>query len=113
MNKVLLDTNFIVSCIKQKIDFFNYFKMNGFKVLIPKQVLWELNNIPNSEFYKNILKKNKFSEIDIGKGHVDNKIINYLKNRPEIFIATLDAELKKNLKNKKIIIRKRKVLNIE
>lgn len=112
MKQALLDTNFIASCIKQKIDFFEELEFMGLKILIPKQVIQEIKKIPNSELALKILEKNKFEEIDIGKGHVDRRIKKFAEKNPEILIATLDRELKKQLKNRKIVIRGKKKLGI-
>ncbi len=48
MKKVILDTNFIVTCVKQKIDFFEDIKLQGIKILIPKQVIKETENLKTS-----------------------------------------------------------------
>lgn len=116
MKLALLDTNFILTCIKQKIDFFDEIKFMGLKILIPQQVIRELNGleIQSAKFSLKLLEKNKneFEEIDIGKGHVDKKILWYAKNNPDIIVATLDKELKEKLKNKKIVILGKKKLEI-
>ena len=44
-------------------------------------------------------------KIDIGKGHVDKKIIQYIKDKPNIIVATLDREMKSKIQNPKMIIR--------
>ena len=49
MKQALLDTNFILICLKQKIDFFEDIKFMGMKILIPKQVVDELKRITNSK----------------------------------------------------------------
>ncbi len=115
MKQVLIDTNFILTCIKQKIDFFEDLKLKGFEILIPKQIIRELKGIKqlNAKLALKILEKNKFKEIDIGKGVVDKKIIKYLKDKKNILIATLDKDLKEKLKNSKIIIKEKKRLSIQ
>jgi len=112
MKKIILDTNFIVSCIRNKIDLFE--ELVEYEVLIPKQVLNELKKL-NAELALKILERNKksFRVIDFKKRYVDKGIINYVKEKPEIIIATLDGELKNKLKNPKMIIRNRKKLTIE
>ncbi len=114
MKKILLDSNFIVTCVKQKIDFFEELKFMGLKILIPKQVLREIKGIkkPEAELSLKILGKNKFEEVEIGRGHVDKKIKNYADKNPEILVATLDNELKKKLKNQKVIIKGKRKLEI-
>lgn len=113
MKQVLLDTNFILTCINQKIDFFEDLELKGFKILIPKQVIRELKGIKTAGLGLKILEKNSFEEIDIGKGHVDKRIKKFAKENKETAIATLDKELKKSLDNPKIIIREKKRLDIQ
>ena len=114
MAKVLLDTNFILTCLKEKIDFFEDLTFMGLRIIIPKQVIKELRGMEEnkSKLAIKLLKKNSFEEIDIGKGHVDKKIINFLNKNPGILLATLDRELKSKVKNKKVVIRNKKRLEI-
>ena len=111
MKPVLLDTNFILTCIKQKIDFFEDLEFLGLEVLIPDGVIDELKKLKQTSILKS-LEKNNFNKIILTGKNVDNSIINYAKKNPEIFVATLDRELQKKLKNKKIIIRGKKKLEI-
>lgn len=113
MRKILLDTNFILTCIKQKIDFFEELETQGFKILIPKQVIRELEGLKDTQLALNILKKNSFDNIDIGKGHVDRRIEDFAKKDKNIIIATLDKEIKKNLENPKMVIKEKKRLVIQ
>jgi len=122
MKKVILDTNFILSCIKQKIDFFEDIKFKGLKILIPIQVIKELEFFSESDkklHFKEdakialkILKIKKFEKINLGKGKVDDLIVNFAKENQGIIIATLDQELKNKLQNSKLVIRKKKILEI-
>jgi hypothetical protein len=114
MKKVVLDTSFILTCVKQKIDFFEKIKFMGMQILIPKQVIREMKSInnSNSELSFKILKKNKFKEIDLGKGKVDNLLINFAKENKEVIVATLDREIKKKTPNSKLVIRGKKNLKI-
>ncbi|MEK6823875.1 MAG: PIN domain-containing protein [Nanoarchaeota archaeon] len=111
MKPALLDTNFILTCIKQKIDFFEELEFMGLKILIPEEVIDELKKLKQSSALK-LLEKNNFSKINLAGKNVDNSIINYSKKNPEILVATLDRELQKKLKNRKIIIRGKKKLEI-
>jgi len=113
MKQVLLDTNFIITCVKQKIDFFEELSSLGMEILIPKQVINELKR-NKEELAINLLnkEKNSFKIIDIGEEHVDKKIINYAEENLGIFIATLDRDIKNKIRNKKVIIRSKKKLEI-
>jgi hypothetical protein len=122
--KVLLDTNFILTCVKQKIDFFEYLEMHGIQILIPEQVIDEIKKMIVSKkkmHFKDdaklsiiVLKKynTKFKKIDLNWKNVDNAIMNYAKENPDIIIATLDKEIKTKLKNKKLIIQGKNRLEI-
>ena len=111
MKSVLLDTNFILTCIKQKIDFFEELRFMGFEIIIPDRVIDELKKLKQTLALK-LLEKNNFKKIILIGKDVDNSIINYAKKNPEIIIATLDKELSNKLKNRKIIIRGKKKLEI-
>jgi rRNA-processing protein FCF1 len=122
MNQILLDTNFIITCIKQKIDFFENLKLMGAQVLIPKQVISEIKMIANSmkklHFREDaklslvLLKKNPFKKIDLGLQDVDKGIKRFAKKNPKVIVATLDKELKDNIQNPKLVIRQKKKLEI-
>jgi rRNA-processing protein FCF1 len=114
MKQIILDTNFILTCVKQKIDFFEEISLMGIQIIIPKQVIAEIQRLktPNAQLALKLLEKNKFKKIDIGAGHVDKKIIQYLKDKPRIILATLDRELKSKVRNSKMVIRERKRLEL-
>ena len=123
MKTVLLDTNIILTCIKQKIDFFDDLEFMGMKILIPKQVIKEIEKLTKSKqklrfredakLALKILEKNDFQKVDIGKGHVDKRIKLFADEHPEMLVATLDKGLQEKLKNSKIIIREKKRLEIQ
>ena len=120
MKQILLDTNFILSCIKQKIDFFE--ELIGFRILIPKQVIREIKSIINSKkklhfredakLALKLLKGNSFKEIDLGKQHTDKLIIKFAEQHPKTIIGTLDREIKNKIKNQKGVIREKKRLKV-
>ena len=117
MKSVLLDTNFILTCIKEKIDLFHDIKMKGIEILIPSQVIREIEKISktNKKFSKDaevalkLLKVNKFKKIDLEESYVDKGIKRFADKNKEIIIATLDRELKVKLKNKLITIRRKRI----
>ena len=119
MKQILLDTNFLISCAKQKIDLFEFLEEEGFEILIPASVLAELENIASRKKGKDnlsaalalkILEKNNFTPIEIKGKTVDKSIINYVRENPGLTIATLDRDIQKRIKNKKLIIRGKKKL---
>jgi len=114
----LLDTNFILTCIKNKIDLFEELFLEGYKIIIPEQVLNEIKKFENKKSEARtalkILEKDFYEKPDLGKSKipVDNKIIKFAKENPKIIIATLDREIKNKIPNKKMIIRNRKKFEV-
>ena len=116
MKTSLLDSSFILTCAKQKIDFFEFLENEGFQIIIPRQVLEEVEKISKTKGFAKlaleILKKNKFKKIDLKTKNVDIGIIKYARKNPEIIVATLDREIKNRIRNQKLIIRGKKRLEI-
>jgi len=118
--KILLDTNFILTCIKQKIDFPNIADQiidKKIKWLIPQDVLNELGNIKDrtgiktldknaAELSFELLENLKPEIINLpGKNpNVDIKIVNYIIDK-DIVLATMDKNLKSRVNNKILTIR--------
>jgi rRNA-processing protein FCF1 len=122
MKKVILDSSFILSCVKQKIDFFEDIKLMGLQILIPDQVINEIKGIVNSKkklhfredakLALRLIEKNTFEKIDLKSKSVDKAIINFANENLEIIVATLDKEIKEKIKNQKLVIRRKKHLEI-
>jgi len=122
MKQTILDTNFILSCVKQKIDFFRDIPNIGLEILIPTQVIEEIKRVANStkklrfrddaKLAQVILEKNNFKEIDIRGKYVDKGLINYAKEHPKLVVATLDRDIKKKVTNFKLVIRGKKKLEL-
>ncbi len=111
--EVILDTNFIITCIKQKIDFFEELKFMGFRIVIPKQVIDELEKLKRN-FELKVLEANRdsFKLIRFKKGYVDKGMIEYSKKNPKAIVATLDRDLKSKIKNPIMVIRGKKQLEV-
>lgn len=116
MKQAILDTSFILTCVKQKIDFLEDLELKGIKILIPEQVLDELEKLseknPCAKLSLKILKTKKFRKIDLKQKNVDNGIIDFAKENPEFLVATLDKEIKKKTKNPHIVIRLKKKIEV-
>lgn len=122
MKQVVLDTNFILSCIDKKIDFIENIFLMGYEILLPEQVLFELKRIIASKKkykFKNaaevalkVLKDAEPKMIDLGVTYVDKGLVKYLKQNPKVILATLDNELKQKVQNKKMIIHKQNQLEV-
>ena len=122
MKEAILDTNFILTCVKQKIDFFRDIPNMGLNILIPTQVIEEIKRVANStkklkfrddaKLAQVILEKNKFTEIDIRGKYVDRGLIKYAKEHPRLIVATLDKDIKNKVTNSKLVIRGKKKLEV-
>ena len=126
--KILLDTNFILTCAKQKIDFpeiTNQITSQPIEWIIPQDVLNELDNIKRRaetktkdkqavELSFQLLQNLKHKIINLpGKNpNIDIKIVSYVLDKP-IVLATLDKNLKSRVKNKILTIRGKKNLEIK
>ena len=110
MRTAILDTSFILSAIRNKIDFFE--ELVGTKIIILKKVLEEIKRKDKTGLALQIIQKHKPKIINLGKSHTDKQIIRYAKEHPKVLVATLDREIKKAVKNPKIVIRRKKKLEI-
>ena len=112
-SQVILDTNFIISCIKQKIEFFEELKYLGFKIIIPKQVIDELIKL-NRKLELKILEKyrGEYRVIRFKRGYVDKGMIEFAQKNPRVIVATLDSDLKNKILNHKMVIRGKKRLEV-
>ncbi len=116
--KVILDTNFLVYCAKQKIDYIGEIGNllnEDCELAVPSVVVEELEKLRGGGIALQILEKN----IDENRvkvletsGNADEVIKNLAGKG--VIIATMDRELKNQLKNKGRIlsIRQKKKLEI-
>lgn len=118
--EAILDTNFIVSCIKRKIDFLGELDDLGFKVLVPRDVLEELKDLRlNSSHIDRqavdvaleLFSKRKVKKMKLPKGSVDSGLISLGKRGA--YIATLDAYIKRSVPNSVIIDSRKNGLMVE
>ena len=115
--KVIIDTNFILSCIRNRIDFFEELKFMGFLIIVPVQVVKELEKLSyklnEAKVALKLLKEYKPEEIDLKVSYVDEGILRLCHRNKEFIVATLDnALLDRIVKNPRIIIRNRKSLEV-
>ncbi len=102
---IYLDTNFLVYCIMQKIDYINELKRiidRNFELIIPSQVEDELIKLSKKGKTKEkiaskiALKEIKKFKKGFSEGYVDNALIDLaLHNKPSV-VCTNDKSLKKN-----------------
>jgi len=125
--KILLDTNFAITCAKNKIDFpslANEIINEKIEWIVPQDVLNELGNIKDrkgtKEKDKAAAKLSFLILADLapkiinlpGKNpNVDIKIVNYIIDK-DIILATMDKNLKSRVNNKILTVRGKKSLEL-
>lgn len=120
--KVILDTNFILTCVKQKIDLFSQLEdlLPGAEILIPQGAIEELVKLVQSRdltarereaasLALQILDKENITYLEFIERNVDDAIIAYARGDRGLVIATLDRGIVKRLpKHNFLTIRGRK-----
>lgn len=121
MRTAVLDTSFILAAVGHKIDVFEELRDMGFKPLIPEKVLSEIKSLSNDKKRKisdnakialKILEKNDFEKISPQGKNADNSIAFFAMKNPKSAVATLDKELKRKIKNQKIVIRGKSKIDV-
>ena len=113
MQKVILDTNFLLYILRNKVDLFselNRILDQNYKVCILDKSLDELRGKKLGKLAVEFAKK-YFKIIKTKKGKVDDLLL-----KQDAIIATMDKELKEKLKKRKkqiIIIRQKKYLKFD
>jgi rRNA-processing protein FCF1 len=131
--KIIVDTNFVLTCVKQKIDFVNLSEQlfdDEMQFFVPEEVLKELVMLVKRKGEKtkdkeaaklsikileNLEKKGRINKVKLENDNVDNGLVDYAKMNSEekFIIASLDKDLKKRVKNKILTIKGKKMLSIE
>ena len=115
--EILLDTNFIISCVKRKIDFNSLADEiidEKIEWIVPFEVLNELEEISKRKGEKETdklsakigLEMTKLigaKIINVHNKNVDQGILDYIKGK-NIVLATMDKELKKKSLSKILTI---------
>jgi len=120
--EVLLDTNFIISCLLKRIDFMEQLKEMGFQVKVPKEVLEELKDLKKKKETSHqervvinvaleIFGGKDVKKVALGGRKVDEALIE--KGKEGVYIATLDAGIKRQVPNRVVIDAARNGLRID
>lgn len=122
MKKAVLDTNFILNSVKQKIDFFDDIRVMGFEVVIPEEVLTEIERLAekgkklhtrdNAKITLKVLENNDFKTMKLNSDNVDRALKELAKKNKNLIIATIDRDLKYKIKRPVMIIRGKKKLEV-
>lgn len=104
--EVLLDSSFIVSCLKKHIDFIEQLEAQGFTVKVPHEVFEELRDLRLKsrrverdaiDIALALFESRGVKKMKLGKRRVDEGLIE--KGKQGIYIATLDREIKRAIPN--------------
>jgi rRNA-processing protein FCF1 len=120
--EVLLDTNFIISCLRKRIDFLEELSGLGFKSKVPREVLQELKDIKmmkktgretrsTIDVAFQILDERNVKKVKVGGRTVDEGLI--AKGKTGTYIATLDNGIKREIPNKIVIDSAKNLLKVE
>ncbi len=118
--EVLLDSNFIVACVKKNIDFMEELAGLGFRVVVPREVVEELKDLRLNVSHNDRaaidialarFASEKFEKAKLGKRTVDEGLI--AKGKQGAYIATLDAAIKRVVPNRVTISASQNALQIE
>lgn len=120
--EVILDTNFIVSCVVKKIDFLEELRNLGFTPILPREVVEELKDLKTDEKASRneriavdvafqLLGQSKLKKMKLGGKTVDEGLIK--KGREGAYIATLDKVIKREVPNRVVIASAQNGLTVE
>lgn len=118
--EALLDTNFMISCVKLNIDFLEELENLGFKAVISREVIQEMKDLRLKVSHDERvaidialvkIEDKKVHKNRLGARTIDEGLI--AKGKEGIYIATLDTAIKRVVPNKIVISDSQKKLIIE
>ena len=105
--KIILDTNFLIYCAKEKLDYIEEISNlvnEGYELVVPLQVIEELERLKiktkkgkdkrASDLALQLLEKNKIKKVKVKGETVDQGIINLSNENKKNIVATLDREMR-------------------
>tara|TARA_Y100000310_G_C20558704_1_gene751914 strand:- start:291 stop:656 length:366 start_codon:yes stop_codon:yes gene_type:complete len=118
--EVLLDSSFVIACLRSKIDFLTELEEKGFKVVLPREVLQELKDLRIKKPFDDrvaidlaldLFERRRVKKTTIGNGKVDDMLI--AKGKQGIYIASLDRVIKRSVPNMVVIDKASKSVEIQ
>ena len=125
--KVILDTNFLIYCAKNKLDYVEEIGNlinEGFELVVPMQVVEEMKKLKDDKWKKvsgkdkdaialalQLLEVNNVKKVKVSGKSVDEGIVNLANENKKNIVCTLDREMRHNLP-RVILINKFKKLMI-
>ncbi|MBT4166085.1 PIN domain-containing protein [archaeon] len=121
--KIILDTNFLIYCAKEKLDYVEEISKlinEDYELVVPEKVIEELERLKiktkkekdktASDLAIQILKTNKIKKVNPGGETVDKSIINLSQENKKNITATLDREMRQILGRVILINRGKKLM---
>ena len=121
--KVILDTNFLIYCAKEKLDYIeeiNNLINEGFDLVVPEQVIEELKRLrikakkgkdkDACDLALKILDKKKINIVHPAGKSVDDAIIQLAQENSKNIVCTLDREMRWELGRVILISRGKKLI---
>lgn len=104
--EAILDTNFILACVKRKINFLDDLEAQGFTPILAHEVYEELKDIRQTATLSDrvaldlafaLFEKRKVRKMTLGHHKVDEGLI--AKGKKGAYIATLDGGIRRLVPN--------------
>ena len=121
--KIILDTNFLIYCSKEKLDYVEEIGRlinEDHELVVPVQVIEELKRLKiktkkgkdkeAADLSLQLLKSNKIVEVNPKGKNVDDAILNLAKEDKKNIVCTLDREMRWKLGRVILINRGRKLM---
>jgi rRNA-processing protein FCF1 len=124
--KIILDTNFLIYCAKEKLDYVSEITdliHEGYELVVPLQVIDELGKLRNDKLKKvsgkdksaidlalQLLDTNKVKRVKVEGRTVDAGIIKLASEDKKNIVCTLDKEMRHILGRVILISRGRKLI---
>ncbi len=115
MIKIILDTNFIIYCTENKLDYASEIDAminEGYELVVPQQVVEEIEELGKTAkkfsdrtaafLAMKVLRANNVKIVQTNARYADEAIISMM--RIGDIVATLDQELKQKLRKSRVIV---------
>lgn len=105
--EAILDGSFMLNAMRNKIDFISQLENEGFKVVVPREVMQEMKDLREKaktpdrvliDLIFQMVEQRDVKKIGLGKDRVDLQLIKLGKAGK--YIATTDAAIKRSVKNR-------------
>lgn len=121
--KIILDTNFLIYCAKNKLDYFEEIPNlinEEYELVTLSNVIKELEKLKEkAKKYKDkisadlalqLIEKNKIRKVNFKEGNTDELIIKLSEKSKKNIVATLDRKMRKTLKRVILINKKNRLI---